>query len=294
MRITVDQEEILNDLICERLSSDPRNEELIQSFTSKRGSSLVSYFKKFGFKEDQDGTTTYYVIKTKKNDILMFFSLKCGALFEPLQDEEEVRQDFQRLLILLQAIENANSGNDMAEEATEILTKYQVGDRISAEEFNKLIFKKARNKKEFLHMLFGDREKEENDKIFRVQSTHPGVELVHFCTNDRVKELWNSYKIGHTMGETLYWKYIVPKFFEVQQIAGCEYAFLFAADLSEDGTLVNYYNVSLKFEKKLDVGTNKPFYDFCCEFMCQRVNDMKRLREGFFDNFNDDENDILA
>ena len=143
-------------------------------------------------------------------------------------------------------------------------------------------------------MLFGDREKEENDKIFRVQSTHPGVELIHFCTNDRVKELWNSYKIGHTMGETLYWKYIVPKFFEVQQIAGCEYAFLFAADLSEDGTLVNYYNVSLKFEKKLDVGTNKPFYDFCCEFMCQRVNDMKRLREGFFDNFNADENDILA
>lgn len=39
--------------------------------------------------------------------------------------------------------------------------------------------------------------------------------------------------MGHPMGETLYWKFIAPKFFEVQKIAGCEFAFLFAADLSE-------------------------------------------------------------
>ena len=120
--------------------------------------------------------TTYYVIKTKENEILMFFSLKCGALFEPLQDEAEIKQDFQRLLTLLQAIENVNGEGEAADEANAILLKYQVGDRISAEDFNKLILKKARSKKEFLEHLFHEKETEENEKIFRVQSTHPGIE----------------------------------------------------------------------------------------------------------------------
>lgn len=294
MRISIKQEEILDSFVCERLSSNAINEELIQSFVSKRGSSLVSYFKSLGLKEDKEGKTTYYIIKTKDNEVLMFFSMKCGALFEPLQDEDEVKQDFQRLMILLQAIENAGGDGKEADEATAILTKYQVGDRISIDDFNKLILRKAKGKKQFLQQLFGDKEKEDNDKIFRVQNTHSGVELVHFCTNDNLKAKWKEYNLGHTMGETLYWKFIVPKFFDVQEIVGCEYAFLFAADLSEDGSLVNYYDVSLKFQKRQDVGTNKPFYDFCCEFMCQDVNSMKQKREEFFDNFNIDEEDVIA
>ena len=100
--------------------------------------------------------------------------------------------------------------------------------------------------------------------------------------------------MGHTMGETLYWKYIVPKFIEVQKIAGCEYAFLFAADLSEDRTLVNYYDVSLKFQQQLDIGTNKPLYDFACVFMCQRINRLKELKDEFFNSFNMDIGDEIV
>lgn len=44
--------------------------------------------------EDVAGTTTYYVIKDVQNEVMMFFSLKCGALFDPLLDENEVKQDF--------------------------------------------------------------------------------------------------------------------------------------------------------------------------------------------------------
>lgn len=294
MRITAEQKNLLDSFKCERLSANAVNEELIKSFTSRRGSSLVSYFMRFGLQEDTTGKTTYYVIKNEENEVMMFFSLKCGALFDPLLDENEVIQDFQRLLILLQAIENANGDNEETEEATAILTKYQVGDRISIEDFNSLVLRKASKKKDFLSQLFVDKEKEQNNKIFRVQSTHPGVELVHFCTNDNLKEKWKTYNLGHPMGETLYWKFIAPKFFEVQEIVGCEFAFLFAADLSEDGSLVNYYDVSLKFQKRQDVGTNKPFYDFCCEFMCQEVNEMKKKREEFFENFNIDAEDEVV
>ena len=293
MRITTEQSNLLESFKCERLSANAENEELIKSFNSRRGSSLVSYFQKFGLSEDEKGTTTYYVIKNQEKDVLMFFSLKCGALFDPLLDENEVKRDFQRLLILLQAIDNANGESDGTEEANSILAKYQVGDRISIEDFNDFLHRKVSKKRDFLNQLFGDKEKEENDKIFRVQNTHPGVELVHFCTNDNLKEKWNTYNLRHPMGETLFWKFIVPKFFDVQKIVGCEYAFLFAADLSEDGTLVNYYDVALKFEKRQDVGTNKPFYDFCCEFMCQEVNQMKNIRADFFENFNIDEEDEI-
>ncbi len=109
-----------------------------------------------------------------------------------------------------------------------------------------------------------------------------------------MKSKWNTYNMGHPMGETSFWKFIAPKFFDVQAIVGCEYAFLFAADLLEEGSLVNYYEVSLKFQKRLDVGTNKPFYDFCCDFMCQAVNDMRKNRQLFFENFNIDQDDIIA
>lgn len=293
MKITSEQKEILDSLICERLSANDVNEALIKSFVSKRGASLVSYFQKLGPREESEGKTAYYIIKTKQNEILMFFSMKCGALFEPLLDEDEVKQDFQRLIVLLQAIANANGEVPELDEANEILTKYQVGDRISPEDFNSLL-ERAKGKKNFLGQLGGDKAKESNDNIARVMTTHSGIELVHFCTNDNMKSKWKEYNLGHTMGETLFWKFIAPKFFAVQDLVGCEYAFLFAADLSEDESLVNYYDVSLKFKKRLDVGTNKPFYDFCCDFMCQEVNDMKKNRELFFENFNIDEEDIIA
>lgn len=86
MRITKEQKDLLKSFKCERLSADAVNEELMKSFTSKRGSSLVSYFIRFGMTEDIAGTTTYYVIKDAQNEIMMFFSLKCGALFDPLLD----------------------------------------------------------------------------------------------------------------------------------------------------------------------------------------------------------------
>lgn len=290
MKITEEQKQILDSFTCERLSEKPENEALIHSFTSKKGASLVDYFQRYSLDEDISGETAYYVIKTKQNEILMFFSLKCGALFEPL-NEDEVMKDFQRLVILMQAINNANTDTS---EANAILAKYQIGDRVSFEDFNFIVSRKAKNKKQILNQLIDDKQKEDNDKILRVLSTHPGIELVHFCTNDAMKEKWRDYKMGHTMGETLFWKFIAPKFFYVQDIVGCEYAFLFAADLSEDGSLVNYYDVALKFQKRLDVGTSKPFYDFCCDFMCQEVNDMRANRRLFFDNFNVDEGDIIA
>ena len=91
----------------------------------------------------------------------------------------------------------------------------------------------------------------------------------------------------------MFWKFIVPIIFKIQSLIGCQYLFLFAADMSEDNNLINYYNVALKFEQPEHIGTNKPKYDFCCRFMCQEINTLKTNQEEYFENFNPNDDDVL-
>ena len=148
-----------------------------------------------------------------------------------------------------------------------------------------------------LKMLENDRIREGKRPILRVGKTYSGVEITHFCTDDNVvekmKENWKKEGFCYPIGQTLFWYKIVPIICKLQESAGCQFAFLFAADQTPDGTLTTYYNVALKFEKLQNVGTNKPIYDFCCEFMSQEVNNLKTGREFFLDNFNPDIDDEI-
>lgn len=156
------------------------------------------------------------------------------------------------------------------------------------------ILAETRYKAKILSKLDEDKKTEKNEKVSRVNKTYSGIELVHFCTNENSKNKWKEFGFSNSMGEVIFWDKIVPKFFEVQEIVGCEYVFLFAADLSEDRTLINYYNVCLKFEIDEEVGTNKPYYDFACAFMCQKLNFLKKNQRLYFENFNLDEDDDIV
>jgi hypothetical protein len=98
----------------------------------------------------------------------------------------------------------------------------------------------------------------------------------------------------HPLGEVMFWYYIAPIIYKTQETIGCQYVFLFAADSSIDGTLVNYYDVSLKFQKPEDVGISKPFYDYLCVFMCQEISHLREYRNNFFGNFNPDETEPVV
>lgn len=87
---------------------------------------------------------------------------------------------------------------------------------------------------------------------------------------------------------------LVAQLHTIQKWVGCQYLFLFAADISQDETLINYYNVGLKFEKLLDLGTSKPQYDLCCQFMCQDIQKLKENHENYFNSFNPDEEDVIV
>lgn len=43
--------------------------------------------------------------------------------------------------------------------------------------------------------------------------------------------------IERKMGECVFWHIVVPKLKAIQEIAGCQYVYLFAADQSYDGEL---------------------------------------------------------
>ena len=293
MRITNEQDAILDELICERLRDNPNSSALIQDFENEKGTLIVDYLKQYGLKEDLEGTTAFYIVRNKNNDVLMFFSLKCGELFDPLFDEAEIEAGYEEHLLIIQALKNVESNEEAKNSAIKKIKELSDAKGISMQTALNLILRETKTKQRMLTALNKEKEAEENEKISRVSKTYPGIELVHFCTNDNAKDIWKAYGLKHSLGEVIFWKKIVPKFFEVQKIVGCEYAFLFAADLSEDRTLINYYDVSLKFEIDVEVGTNKPFYDFTCAFMCQKLTDMKKNQELYFDNFNIDENDEI-
>ena len=294
MRITNEQNTILEELICERLSDNLNSSALIQNFENEKGTLIVKYLKDSGLKEDLEGTTAFYIVRNKNNDVFMFFSLKCGVLFDPLFDEAEIKAGYKEYLLIIQALKNVESNEDAKNRAINKVKEFSDANGISIEMALNLIHHEKKKKQDMLTVLYKEKETEGNEKVSRVSKTYPSIELVHFCTNDNAKEVWKSYGLKHSLGEVIFWKKIVPKFFEVQKIVGCEYAFLFAADLSEDRTLINYYDVSLKFEIDVGVGTNKPFYDFNCAFMCQKLTDMKKNQELYFDNFNIDENDEIV
>ena len=254
MKITDEQLKLLNSFKCIRLRKlrNLKNLSIINNFSNARNPNIADILKNNALKEDQESETAYYVIR-RKDKIALFFSIKCGLLFDKSIEDT--------------IIELINSKND----------------KNKIEQLLKKLMK--------ISNLSSDIEKESNKNIKRVSETYSGIELVHLCSNDNFKNKWKSLAIEHgirkenTMAKIFFWHYIVPKVIELNNIIGSKYLYLFAADSTDDRTLVNYYN-DLLFAQNNEVSTIKPYYDFSCIFMCQEIANLKDSREHFFNNFN--------
>lgn len=300
MRITERQIDILNKFSCERLNSNVDNLSLIKNFYSKRGAGLVKYLIQNGPQEDASGETAFYLIKNSNGQPCLFFSLKCGALFEPF-DVEGLEKQLQQVKGLLEMLSSHNADEEKKKALyAELGSVRQLGN-MTVDQVISAVADIAHNQKttyqKALKMLEDDIIREGKRPILRVGKTYSGVEITHFCTDNNVvesmKEQWKKEGFRYPIGQTLFWYKIVPIICKLQESAGCQFVFLFAADQTPDGALTTYYNVALKFEKLQNVGTSKPFYDFCCEFMSQEVNGLKTRREFFLDNFNPDADDAI-
>lgn len=65
--------------------------------------------------------------------------------------------------------------------------------------------------------------------------------------------MWDGYGLPQNLGTTVFWYFIVPKILEMLKIVGCEYVFLFAADLTPYEELIRYYSDQLKFERQMSI-----------------------------------------
>ena len=277
MTITESQLGLLRSLKCERLSSKPENFSLIDDFYNTRNNSLVDTLQGDAYDDDENNRIAYYIVKTVDDKILFFFSLKCGLLYDEFIEGDrlkEIKSFYDTILCM------------SLDEAQPVENKKAIASILES-----VRSKKGIKKEDVARVLHLSVDSDEFSKIFsknlkNVGRTFPGVELVHFCANDAHREEWDEYDLPQNMGTTIFWYFIVPKILEMLKIVGCEYVFLFAADLTPYEELIRYYSDQLKFEKVDEHCVAIPMYDFTCQFMSQKTCELEGKRKQFFEEFN--------
>ena len=284
MRITEAQKAILERLTCERLSANPNNMRLVDAFFNRRNPSLVQTLQNEAMEEDQEGKVAYYLIKDKDGNILFYFSIKSGTLYDSHLDANVIK-----LINTLNAyIHDSLSDPDLSDKQKAELNRFQEKIRshkgITRYDLDRLPKKKTK--------LFVDLEKELSKDVTHVGKTFSSLELVHFCANNECDDLWESLGLPHSIGVVVFWYFIVDILLKTRKLLGIQYLFLFAADLSENDSLIGYYRDRLDFMRDEERATVKPIYDLSCEFMYQECKDMEERRNMFFDNFNLEQEEI--
>lgn len=263
--ITEEQKKILNGFTCQRLTDDPQNESLVRRFSSRRNWGLVRSLQDAWAEDADRRPAAYYVIKNPRGTIFMYFSLRCGVLYDP-DFVQDVMDKYDRSADLM----NALNHQECSEWASEYLESLRTSNGVIPIDKLMEIRAKYYDAKSSRKYILQDK-KVDNERMMRVDKAMPAVELMHLCVNDLARSEWRRLELGHSMGETLFWWFVVPKITEINALTGCEYVYLFAADSSRSQSLVNYYETVLHFYRPRNLVTIKPRYDFLCPLMCKRL-----------------------
>lgn len=233
----------LNDrYICERLSTKNVNKKLIETFSNKRNPNLAEYLKNSAWQDDKDGWNAIYIVKDKDNDetVVLYFGLKSGMISLPF-----------------------------SEGVYYLLKKKE-------EDFLQHLPKDEKFYLNYIREFLETAQKE--DEIDKVAETMPGIELSHFCINDTYRERLKANKQDTKgLGEYLYFSEILPIVDQARELIGCKFLYLFAADDTEEESLISYYRDRLNFQQISEFDSSvlddramipiMPFYDYKCEFM---------------------------
>lgn len=281
--ITEQQKNILESFSIERLSSSDINLRLVGDFSNPKSDSLTNKIQSDAYEEDENGSVAYYIIKNSAGGILFYFSLKCGQLYDKLIEKEKLRL-IKNLFKYFDQIEKEESTSEEDRRLIkEIRESVRASKGISKAELEK-IQKKDNKAVTDIENLF-------TENLQRVGRTFAGVEIVQFCANENYREFFDSLGFFPHFGAIVFWHFLVPKILEVRKFIGCQYLFLFAADTSEDESLIRYYR-TLNFTDEGGHGAVIPLYDWTCRFMYQEISGLSQGKEEFFNNFNRDEEDV--
>lgn len=260
--------EVMKTLHCERLSKDDKNSDYIEGFFSKRNAQIPNKLLEDGFDEDSSGINNYYIVKNDNNEVLFFFSIKCGQLHEPYLKGEQERL-FERFARFISGkASEANADEEEKSQAKKIQEKLRSGNGLAKSDLDFF-----QGKSEFVDRIIQACNLDQK----HVLSTAAGIEMVHFCANDNMRAAWT---LPEKLGISVFWYFIVPIILDVRELVGCSHIFLFAADITEDETLVKYYK-QLGFEDTKTKVSVYPSYDEFCRFMFRETKDLAKEREAF-------------
>lgn len=271
-KMTNIQQEKLQSFHCERLSEKEINFELISDFYNAKNNSLVETLQNEAFDDDLQNRIAYYVVKDADDHILFFFSLKCGLLYDEFVEGDRLKEMQSFYANILQICKDESLSDE---------------DRVAAHSLlEKVRTKKGIKKEDVASILHLSQESDEFSRIFgknlkNVGQTFAGIEIVHFCANDEYRHIWTDLEIPMKMGTYVFYQFLVPVVLEAMKLVGCEYLFLFAADLTEDEELIKYYQTQLGFELADEHCVAIPMYDFTCQFMSQRTCELEEGRKRF-------------
>lgn len=284
MRITAEQQNLIDSLKCERLSDNDAHLRLVDDFYCFRNENLSNILKDSAFEDDENGEIAYYLIKTASDNVLFYFSLKCGQLYDRQTSKAQWEMIGRLMKALNEILSDPNTSQNDREIIISIVEKFKSGKGIS-----KIDIDKIKNKN---NPAIAGMDQEFQHGINQVGNTYSGIEIVQFCANSKNSEIWNDFGINQKLGVVVFWMKIVPIILEIKQKVGCKYVFLFASDTSADETLINYYKDNLKFQVSEDRNAMIPLYDLGCKFMFQETKSLKSLLQEFLDNFNRQEDEI--
>lgn len=94
-KINDEQRQILDSLIIERIK-ESKDASVIKGFSNKHNTNLVSVLQNRAMDLDCSGSIAYYLVKTKNGDLLFYFSLKSGILFDSSIDVEKCQKNISR------------------------------------------------------------------------------------------------------------------------------------------------------------------------------------------------------
>ena len=169
MRITKEQQEILDSLVCERLSRNPANMREIDQFFNSKNDKLVERLLNEAYSEDEGDKIAYYLVKDKEGHILFYFSLKCGQLYDKHLDFDF----YKKLCELYDGLLKMKSEPDITPEDSlaidKILEEIRSRKGVLKEDLKK-ITKKNQSIEDF--------EKVFKDDADKVGATFSGIEIV--------------------------------------------------------------------------------------------------------------------
>jgi len=270
----------MNALTCERFGNLRSGDDCLAGFEQSFDTNVLRYARDNSADEDSQGRCAYYLVRDQQGEGVFFFSLKTGALFNTTLADTNPLRNAKRLINFSKSVQRLLDtfvDSDELKDEIQALLKQQ---GVTYKDLLTELFKKHKAKTDYFHVSEDGLDRKSH--AFRVLDTIPSVEMVHFCKNARYEDRFSALGATRSIGEIVFWKFVVERILSVAHLIGCEYLYLFAADESRDADLRNYYEASLKFKEDSEHGVGLPIYDWTCFLMSQPVANIKILQDAFF------------